>query len=79
VLDNRDALLLVDYHDLVHRPATVLRRVVDGYRSGELRRPISPSTPRDRRDVLDERDHQAIRTICSEVAADLGLAMPDRR
>ena len=78
VVDNCDAVMLVDYHDLVHRPVTVLRRVVDGYACGGLRRPISPSAPRDRRDVLDERDNDAIRTICSQAAADLGLAMADR-
>jgi Sulfotransferase family len=73
VLHNRDALVLVRYDDLVHQPMTVLDQVLDGFRSGGLRRPISPSTPRGGRELLDEHDHEAIRTICSPVAAELGL------
>jgi Sulfotransferase family len=73
VLENRDAIVLVNYDDLVHRPMTVLSRVLEGNWAGTPRRPITPSAARSRRDVLDEDDQRAIRAICSQAAAELEL------
>jgi hypothetical protein len=73
VLENRDAIVLVNYDDLVHRPMTVLSRVLEGNRAGTPRRPITPSPARSRREVLNEDDRRAIRAICSRVAAELEL------
>jgi hypothetical protein len=56
---------------------TELRRILRGYRVGRLRRPITPSVARPKRALLDEQDRLAIRTICSQTAADLHLSMPD--
>jgi Sulfotransferase family len=73
LLDNRDAVLLVDYDDLVRRPMTVLDRVLSGYRPGRLRQPITPSIARPSLQLLDDDDRRAIRAICTRPAAELGL------
>jgi hypothetical protein len=73
LLDNRDGLLLVDYDDLLRRPATVLDRVLSGYRPGRPRQSITPSDRRPKLELLDESDRRAIRAICSGPAKQLGL------
>ena len=74
VLANRDGVLLVDYDDLVSEPLPVLGRILDGYHSGGLRRPIAPSSASDHRHLLDDDDRRAIQTICTPLATELGLA-----
>jgi hypothetical protein len=72
VLERREQLLLVRYEELAAEPMPVLERILDGYRAGELRRSIEPSSARSRAELLDEADVRAIEAICRPVAQQLG-------
>jgi hypothetical protein len=76
VLEHRDRLVLVEYDELVAEPLATLRRILVGYRPGGLRTPIAPSVARSKRELLDDEDRRAIRTICSQAAAELHLSVP---
>jgi hypothetical protein len=76
ILDRRDWLIVVKYPDLVTRPQVVVQTVLRGYPKGRLREPIRPSAERAQRHLLDEADMQAIRAICSQTAAELGVYSP---
>jgi hypothetical protein len=75
LLDATPDLILVTYPTLVTRPRWVVDRILDGFNAGVLREPIEPSTIRAaKRSNLDEEDLQAIRALCGETAAALGVA-----
>ncbi len=59
---------------LVLRPATVLAGILQEWQPGALLEPIEPSAVRGKHELLDDQDVQAIRAICSQSAAELGLA-----
>jgi Sulfotransferase family len=73
VLEHRAVTTLVRYDELATRPDAVLTRVLDGYRPGDLQRPVEPSPPRSRRNDLDADDLEAIREHCAARATELGL------
>ena len=73
VVERVGDLLVVDYDEVMRDPMPVLERVLADYQAGPLGRPILPAAPSRRRDLLDREDLDAIRAICSETAAELGL------
>jgi hypothetical protein len=74
VLKEGRMIILVRYHELTADPASVVSRILDGLPAGTLREPVAPSLVRSKRSELDEDDEQAIRAICSQSAAELGLS-----
>lgn len=73
ILEQGDAVIRVNYADLVHKPAEVLARILGDWDAGVLREPITSSQLRNGKERLDAADRQAIRAICSQTAAELGL------
>ena len=75
ILENRARLVVVRYEDLVVSPLDTLRYVFGALPSTSrpvLSAPVPPSTPRLKREVLDDEDLAAIRGICGQTACDLG-------
>lgn len=76
VLDAAPDAIVVPYPLAVTEPMSVVDRVLDGYKAGTLHEPIEPSTVRAaKRSSLDDEDLQAIRALCGDAAAALGVAM----
>jgi hypothetical protein len=73
ILDSREHLILVRYEDLVLRPAVTLERIIGDWPAGEPREPMSPSSVRRKRELLDANDCAAIRALCGPAALALGL------
>ena len=73
ILEQGQTVVLVRYSDLVTTPEIVVNRILEGFSAGSLLEPIEPSAVRSKRSELDAADEQAIRAICSQTAAELGL------
>jgi hypothetical protein len=77
VLAQRRSLILLRYEELVAHPLAAVQRILHGWNShGRHRRmeAVTPSLPRQhKRTALDEKDVRAIRAICSQMAAELGV------
>jgi hypothetical protein len=72
VLDQAHGVTLVRRDEMVADHTGTVRRIFRGMRSGRLRAALTePATQRGQ--PLNDRDIQAIRAICSQAAADLGL------
>jgi hypothetical protein len=76
VVERMSDLVVVDYDETMRNPMPVLDGVLRGYRAGRPG-PISPAAPSRRRDLLTSEDLDAIRAICSDTAAKLGVALPE--
>jgi hypothetical protein len=74
-LDAAGSALIVRYEELVTDPLAVLGRVLAGWDPGELREPIARSPVRGHRSALEPADLRAIRALCAQGAADLGLEL----
>jgi hypothetical protein len=74
LLNQAGCALIVRYSDLLRRPAEVVDHILQGFQPRRLLEPLTPASPRDRRSVLDDEDKQAIRAICGQAAAELGVA-----
>lgn len=75
ILERRSLLTIVRYEELVTAPATVLARLVGLLPGGPAAAGLDglvPSVPSRSRERLDDRDRDAIRTTCADVARDLG-------
>jgi len=70
-------LILLHYEELVTDPVAALQRILRGWNSHVIhgsKETITPSQPRQhKRAALDETDIRAIRAICSQPAAELGI------
>jgi hypothetical protein len=75
VLDSLHHVILVRYEELVTDPRPVLSRILRGWDAGVPRQPVLPGEVRRRREALADEDLSAIFAICSQPAAELGLAM----
>jgi sulfotransferase family protein len=73
ILEQGNSVVLVRYHELVTTPGMIVDRILEDFSVGSLRAPIEPSAARSKRSELDAIDEQAIRAICSQAAAELGL------
>jgi len=73
ILNHRDKLVVVPYDDLIARPRQVLKNVLAGWRPGRRTEPIRSIESAGMRELLDDRDRAAIRTICGDAAKALGL------
>jgi hypothetical protein len=74
ILDQGQSVTVVDYARLLSEPESVLDEVLAGYDAG-ARLSAPEIEPREvDTEVLDAADLQAIRGICSQSAADLGLS-----
>lgn len=78
ILEQGRTIILVRYSALIANPERVLNRILEGLPAGSLVEPIPASIVRSKRSELDAGDEQAIRAICSQTAAELGLAEPER-
>ena len=75
ILTQSKNLILVQYEELVENPVIVLKHILKGWK-GHYRivETIKPSKPRrKKRAALNEKDLQAIRAICMQSAAELGV------
>jgi hypothetical protein len=75
ILDNRDRVLLLRYEDMVTRPRDALSQILAGASVSLRPKPgalLAPSAVRSKRDSLDAADEHAIRSVCAQVAAELG-------
>ena len=73
VLEQGRSVILVRYAELIGDPHKILDEILEGWPKGNLREEIGPSNTRQKRDQLDAADKQAIATICSQAAFELGL------
>jgi hypothetical protein len=74
ILERGRSVMIVRYPQLVMEPEAVAEEIFRDWPKGNLRNPIESSDVRQRRNELEEADKQAIRAICSQTAAELGLA-----
>jgi hypothetical protein len=75
ILEAGPDVMRIAYPELATHPASIVADVLKGYDAGELSEPIRPSTVRaEKRSALDDEDMQAIRALCSDAAAALGVA-----
>ena len=75
ILDARHYVTVVPYAEAVADPLSVVGRVLEGFRPGTPREPITPSAPRTaKRSALNEEDLQAIHALCGDAASALGVA-----
>ncbi len=77
LLENRDRIVLIKYEDLVADPRSTLSGIlknIAGTSALRLARDFPPSSPRIKRDILNEADYRAIGGVCGQVAAELGYA-----
>jgi Sulfotransferase family len=73
ILDQEDRLTLIRYTDLVHRPREQVERILSGFSPRRALEPLEPSSVRRKLGALEEEDFQAVRSLCSQSAAALGL------
>ncbi|HEW97201.1 MAG TPA: sulfotransferase, partial [Beggiatoa sp.] len=76
ILTNAHQLIIVRYEDLVTQPVKVLKTILASIPHAPnlpRRNQISASTVRQKREVLDDDDLQAVNDICRESAIALGL------
>ncbi|MDR3389385.1 MAG: hypothetical protein P4L92_20265 [Rudaea sp.] len=72
LLSHAQGVVLIRYAELRAEPRGGLRGILRGLHAGRRRTPW-PDPPTRSRQLLDDRDRQAIRAICSQAAADLGV------
>lgn len=75
ILGNRDRILLLHYEEVVAQPASALQTILaaaNGAVKLKAGCQVLPSAIRTKRDQLDEEDMRAIRSVCGQVAAELG-------
>jgi predicted ATPase len=80
ILTDAPQLIVVHYEELVLEPAKVLQTLLDQIPNAPPLQginKITPSTVRQKREVLDTDDIQAIHEICSQYAAELGYTFSD--
>lgn len=75
VLNEAPNATIVRYEELVAHPAAVTAAILKGYDKGRLRQRPARGDVRQAADGLDADDAAAIRAICSQAAAELGLDM----
>lgn len=75
VLNEAPNATLVRYEDLAANPEAVTAAILRGYDKGKLQKRMVPDDVRHVADELDAEDMYAIRAICSQTAAELGLDM----
>jgi hypothetical protein len=73
VLEQGRSVILVRYPELIADPHKILAEILEDWPKGHLLEEIGPSDIRQKRDQLDAADQQAIATICSQAAFELGL------
>jgi hypothetical protein len=74
ITEFQSEIILVPYQVVVQNPMPIVQRIMAGFHHGVLREPIERSTPRTaRRSALDGEDYQAIRALCGQAAAALGV------
>ena len=73
ILDQRAGVTIVDHRRLVEAPEAVAAEVLAGLPAGTLAAPPPTRDPAARPDALDDQDRQAIRAVCAQAAADLGV------
>ncbi len=73
ILDQGNTVTLVRYDEMVINPEHALTKILSGFPKGKLREPVQPSSIRSAAYQLDASERQAIRAICSQSAAALGL------
>jgi hypothetical protein len=72
LLEQAHGVVILNRYDLLADRTGTLRSVLQGLNAGSSR--VLAAEPRARSTrALDDRDRQAIRAICSQVAAELGL------
>ena len=72
LLEQANSVVMLNRHDLIADPKGSLRRIMRGLNAGRLRVLPGESHLRSRQ-TLDDRDRQAIRAICPQAAAELGV------
>jgi len=81
ILTDAAQLTVVRYEDLVLEPVKVLQTILDHIPNAPHLQgieKITPSTVRQKRELLETDDIQAIRDICSQYAAELGYTFSDQ-
>jgi hypothetical protein len=79
LLRHREGVVLVRYDELLTRPVETLARAFAGHALGALPEPLPASRPHRTRSVLDAHDVEVIRTLCLDVARELGVGdVPER-
>ena len=73
ILDQGHTVTLVRYDEMVTNPAQTLTKILSDLPKGKLREPVQPSRIRSAAHRLNASECQAIRAICSQSAAALGL------
>jgi hypothetical protein len=73
ILDQGHRVTLVRYYEMVTNPAQTLTKILSDLPKGKLREPVQPSRIRSAAHRLNASECQAIRAICSQSAAALGL------
>lgn len=73
ILERGQSIMIVRYPQLVMEPEAVAEEIFQDWPKGHLRDPIKISAVRQRPNELEHADKQAIRAICSQTAAELGL------
>jgi hypothetical protein len=73
LLEQGNGVTLVRYEHMVTEPERVVAAILDGMLKGRPRQPLRTSMIRSASHTLDDADRQAIRAICSQTAAALGL------
>jgi hypothetical protein len=73
ILDQGEGVTIVDHRRLLEEPGQVLAEALSGYPAGTPRPFTARAEPANAEVALDEHDRQAIRAICAQAAADLGL------
>jgi hypothetical protein len=72
--DRHHGDLLIRYENLMADRDAVLAELLDGLPAGRPHHPLPPPAPGNKRDALECSDFDAIRSVCTEAAAALGLA-----
>ena len=77
VRERMEQVVVVRYPELVRDPTRIVERILRGLSPGRLREPIEASELRTHRIELDDEDIQAILSLCSDVAQDLGVYLEE--
>jgi hypothetical protein len=70
LLDQSNGVVVIKRSALIEDPEQSMRRILKGVSPGKLARGMKN---RDSSPTMEERDREAIRAICSQPAADLGV------
>ena len=77
ILTHAHQLIIIRYEELVTQPAQVLKKLFRQIPQAPFLSlpPITPSTVRQKREILDDDDRQAIADICNPGAIELGYSI----